>query len=245
MVDKLFRKRLYHYVDLITTYSNDQQILGIPTLSLKNGVECSSIPIAAAKKQDMTLKMIAVAKFSFWHGYERLIEGLKNYYSVPREMGVFIIFVGFGDELERYVNLVKKYGLDSYISFKGKLGGVDLDILFDESDLAICSLGVHRKDISVSSELKSREYMARGMPMVSSVKIDVLPPEYKYVLMLPPDESPVDIEKLIMFYNRLKERYSVEQMRQEIRSFAEQNCDMKVVMQPVVDYILSDNMWEK
>ena len=81
-VDKLYRKKLKDVVNYIVTLTDDKEIWGAPTLHISNGIDVSRIPLSQKKetKQD-EITLIAVAQFSFWHGYDRLIEGLHNYYT--------------------------------------------------------------------------------------------------------------------------------------------------------------------
>ena len=82
LVDRRFRKKLSRYVDRIATLTDDGQIFGCPTLRIRNGVEVESIPVSKKVSYDPAcLNLIAVAQFSFWHGYERAIEGLRGYYA--------------------------------------------------------------------------------------------------------------------------------------------------------------------
>lgn len=140
------------------------------------------------------LNLIVVAQFAPWHGYDRLIEGIKDYYSKETTKKVYVHFVGSEEQINIYKKLVKYYHLSEYIFFHGPLFGKQLTDMFNNSDIAICGLGGHRKSIYLSSELKSREYLARGIPMISSTKIDILPDDFIYCLYVPSDDSPINIK---------------------------------------------------
>jgi glycosyltransferase involved in cell wall biosynthesis len=148
--------------------------------------------------------------------------------------------VGDGPELIFYKELVKQYNLTEYIVFYGILINEELTKVYNKSDIAICSLGNHRKDIYFTSELKSREYLARGIPMISSTKIDVLPDDFKYCFYVPEDESPVDMFAVVKYYQNLIENNDINEISREIRNFAENNCDMSITMKPIISYLLND-----
>lgn len=242
LIDKIYRKRLCKYVDLITTYSNDKSVLGIPTLQLKNGIQCSSVTVSKWKNDPKSINLIAVANFSFWHGYDRLLEGLKNYYLNQKDVFVRIIFVGGGPELSRYKEYVKNYGLTKYVCFTGEQGGVKLDEYFDLADIGVCSLGGHRKGLSLSSELKSREYLAKGLPIISSMPIDIVSENFEFMMKVPENEDFINIDEVVHFYKKIIEKFDVESIRKKIRLFAEKECDINVVFKPVVDYIYQDEV---
>jgi hypothetical protein len=56
--------------------------------------------------------------------------------------------------------------------------GEKLAEIFNQSDITVCSIGNHRKGFYLTSELKSREYLAHGMSMISSANIDILPDDF-------------------------------------------------------------------
>jgi glycosyltransferase involved in cell wall biosynthesis len=236
-IDKIFRNGLKEYVDRIVTLNDDSIIFGIPTIKIINGVSCTDIPIQVPSIYDNNIHLIAVAQFSRWHGYDRLIEGLNNYYKKNHNQKVYIHFVGDGPELQYYKHLVQQYNLSAYIFFYGLLSGEDLINVFNKANLAVCSLGSHRKGIYLSSELKSREYFARGLPMIASTRIDVLPPDFEYCLYVSEDENSIDIEYIVAFYAKLLINQTVPEMINKIRRFAEENCDISKTMQPVIEYL--------
>jgi glycosyltransferase involved in cell wall biosynthesis len=166
-----------------------------------------------------------------------MIKGLNNYYNGRFEKKVYIHFVGYIDESNRYKKMVEQYHLSEYIIFHGALFGEALTDIFNESDIAISSLGFHRSGIYLSSALKSREYLARGIPIVSSTRIDILPSEFKYCLYIPEDESPIDIKKIIEFYQNILTLQKKSVIISEIRQFAEKNCDISKTMLPVIKYL--------
>lgn len=101
-VDKIYRKKLCKYVDRIATLTDDKEIFGCKTLKITNGVDCKSISVCKKDNFSQTkINLIAVAQFSFWHGYERVIEGLYNY----GKNNVVLHLVGNGSELEKYKKL--------------------------------------------------------------------------------------------------------------------------------------------
>ena len=246
LIDRIYRKRLYKYVDRIVTLTDDTVIFNCKTLKIKNGVDCVSIPVCKKETYNSnTINLIAVAQFSFWHGYERIIEGLHNY----GKKNVKLHLVGNGSDLEKYKELVRSYNLENQVLFYGALSGAELTAVFDIADIAICSLACHKKNIYLSSELKSREYLCRGLPIITSTKIDVIPDDFKYVLRVPEDDTPIDISKIIEFSQRIYESSSVGnfeskeyKVKSEIRKFAEQNCDMKIAMKSVVEYFYEETV---
>lgn len=247
LIDKIFRKKLKQYVDCIVTYSHDNTIFGVKTIKIMNGIDCSAIsPVDITEYRQNTdriptevaIRLIAVAQFADWHGYDRLIEGLYGYYKNNPEKKIFIDFVGDGRVLQQYREMVSKYSLAQYVVFHGVLTGAGLSAVFNQADVAVCSLGCHRKGLGLSSELKSREYIARGLPMISSTKIDILPDDYPYIQYVPENDSAIDVESIVKFCNVLNYAEDRQQQVKNIRAFAESNCDMSVTMHPIITELI-------
>lgn len=242
LIDRFFRKKLIKYVDRIIVLSDDDKIFGINTIKIRNGIKCSNIPVVVNEYNNFKTKneinLIAVAYFAFWHGYERLIEGLNIYFNKSdSKYKVNLHFCGDGYELKKYKSLVQKYNLTDHVKFYGALSGDDLTRVFNNCDIGICSLGNHRKNIYLSSELKSREYLARGLPIVSSAKIDCLPNDFEFCMYVPEDDRAVNINEIVDFYERIYINNGFENVHALIRSFAEKNLDISKTMEPIIDYI--------
>ena len=151
---------------------------------------------------------------------------------------IYLHLVGEGKELAKYKELVEKYNLSEYVTFYGTLSGKELDAVFDTADIAACSLGCHRIHIFSGSFLKSREYLARGLPIFSSTKIDVVPDKYPYCLYVPEDETPVDVNKIVEFFDEITADSDTQKIHNEIRSFAKENCGISSAMKEVGNFIL-------
>ena len=79
--DRCYLHKLKRIIDRIVTYSNDELIFNIPTIQVKNGIDLSNVPVAVMEGQlDDVIDLIIVAYMQPYHGYERLLSGLRNYY---------------------------------------------------------------------------------------------------------------------------------------------------------------------
>ena len=179
--------------------------------------------------------MIAVADLAKWHGYDRLLKGIGAYYRQGGTRELHFYMVGQGKELELYQDIVREYGIEEKVTFCGSLYGEDLDKIYDKCTLAVECLGAHRKGLKLSSSLKSREYAAKGLPMITAVDIDVFREDYPYICMFEGNENPIDMEKLIHFYDSIYAGKECNSIAAEIREYAQGLCDMHVVMKPIAE----------
>ena len=200
--ERLCRRWLAKYVDRIVTFSSHDQIWNHPTVRISNGVDMDEIPVRSAPpKNPAALNLLGVAGLMFWHGFDRLIEGLREYYRTLQPVKVVFNIVGGKPDSEIVRELkdkVRRYGLQEFVIFHGEMSGSALDDLFDRNDVAVGCLGCHRKNIVHVKALKNIEYAARGIPFIYSESNEDF--DFKeYVLKIPANESPVDIAFLVAF----------------------------------------------
>lgn len=226
------------YVGRIVTYSDDHKIFGIKTVKTINGIIYENvIPVQKKPYNKSEIHLISVSLTMSCHGYDRLIEGLNNYYSMGGDINIVYHLVGEGDEIKRYKELVLKYGIEKYVLFHGFKSGNDLDALYEMADIAFNSIAIHRIGLQTESTIKSKEYAAKGLPMVSSYAVDAFSAQdnNKYVHQISADETPVDVHELIEFYNKMYENEG-RNITEEIRTASEKRCDMSVTLQGVIEY---------
>ena len=216
-IDRCFRKKMARLLDAIVTFSDYKTIFGIPTIQISNGVNFKEIPV---KKQINNtfheLHLIGVAEVHYWHGYDRLLRGLANYYRQPQTYKVYFHIVGEltgKREKEEILPLITENNLESYVIFHGKQHGNSLNTLFEQCDFGIGSLGRHRSGIEKIKTLKNREYAARGIPFIYS-EIDDDFENMPYILKVPANESPIDIQQIIDFSRTIQ--LSPQEIRQTI-----------------------------
>ena len=240
--ERIYRGRQKKYVDRFVTYTQDEEIFGVPTIQTINGINVDSVRMVQGEYREDQLTMIGVAYMQRHHGYERVIEGMHEYYSgQERKFRVYLMLVGDGPEKPKYQELTEKYGLGNYITFYPTMSGDELDEMYDKSDIALASFGMYKLGIDQKlSALKTREYVAKGMPIMTGCAIDVLDDGYRYVKNFSNDAEAVDIDEVIKFYKEIRKTFPNKiAMAKNIREFAIQNLSMKSAMAPVVDYIES------
>lgn len=238
LLDQCCRTRLHRYVDwIVTFYGGHQKIFGIPVLVIPNGFDFSSMqPVTQALPAD-AIHIIAVSSMREWHGYERFLEGMRDYYhpGAGDRRNLVLHLVGNGREYGKYQALVEAYGLRDHVVMEGAMHGQALDALYERCALGIDSLARHRSGISVLSSLKSREYGSKGLPMINSCKIDILDGDFPYLLQVPADESPIKMQAVVDFYDRcFSTGKSRTEVAREIRSYVEARTGMKQTLADVV-----------
>ena len=230
ILDKLFRHQLAKQLDAIVTFAEEDFIFGQKTIKISNGIDFDSVRL---KKESNHLKnelhLIGVAEIHRWHGFDRLIKGLAQYYMQPKEIKVIFHIVGYffsSVEKEEITNIIKKNHLEPYIILYGKKHGKELDEIFNKCDCGIGSLGRHRVGIDDIKTLKNREYAARGIPFIYS-ETDTDFDNKAYVLKVPADESAININDIINFYHQIS--ITPQQIRDSIENLSWKNQMRRVL----------------
>ena len=234
IIDQCFRRQLSKHLDGIVTFSNAETIFGGKTIRISNGIDFDAIPMRRHSENDTTkeLHLIAVAEVHYWHGLDRMVKGLADYYRTNPEYKVYFHIIGplSGErEREEILPVIRDNHLEPYVILHGPLHGDELDAQFERADFAIGSLGRHRSGITYIKTLKNREYAARGFAFAYSETdedFDSMP----YVWKVPADESPIDIPKLMEFQQSLK--ITPAEIRESVRPLS-----WKAQMQKVVGEI--------
>ena len=236
-VDQLFRRELSKEMSAIVTFSDAEEIFGQRTIRISNGVDFDSIPLLQYKPQGGEIHLIGVAEVHIWHGYDRLMRGLGEYYNnTPNPRKVFFHVVGGvhpfdmegdGTRATSFRPIIERYGIQDKVIFHGQLFGDELDRVFNQSCFAIGSLARHRSGITVIKTLKNREYATRGIPFIYS-ETDSDFDNQPYVVKASADESPIDVQQILDFIDH--HHFQPHDIRKTV-----EHLSWKIQMQKVVD----------
>lgn len=237
-VDQLCRHKLSAQMEAIVTFSDEERIFDQRTIRISNGVDFDAIPLHNSVHDIRNeVHLIAVAEVHSWHGFDRLVHGLGEYYRRHNrnpERKVYFHLVGYvwpaemeGTRVAPGIGpYIREYGIERFVEFHGKLFGEELTAVFNRCSFAIGSLARHRSGITVIKTLKNREYACRGLPFIYSEQ-DSDFDHQPYVMKAPADESPIDIEAILDFLDH--QSMSPIEIRQTVEHLSWQR-QMKIVL---------------
>ena len=207
---------------------------GVNAINIENGIDINNFPIKKGfQKQENELHLLAMASITFWHGYDRVIDGMINYYEQENNSKKVILHI-CGDcndgSLEKMLEKAKAHKINRYINYHGFVKGKKLDELFDLCDIAISSLGLHRINRSVDTTLKVTEYTARGIPFIYSAVSNNIDSNASYCMIFPANDSPIDINQVIDFYNSLDKKT----VSNDMRVYSENTLDWSIQMEKII-----------
>ncbi|AFZ45120.1 hypothetical protein PCC7418_2993 [Halothece sp. PCC 7418] len=234
-LDRLTRPLLKRYIDRMVVVAWNQPLFGIPSINLLNGIDVASIkPLQTPRSFNEEIHLIGVGNLQFWHGYDRLIQGFKNYYQQQaQEVKVFFHIISPDTPtLHTLQETVKSQNLSEYIIFHGAKYDQELDQLFEKCHIAVADLGGHRKGIQQTSFLKTREFAARGIPFITSADDPDFPNTFPYQLKVTSNEQPLDVTEVIKFTQSI---YRDAEHPIKIRQYAQSSLDWSVKMKEVYE----------
>ena len=201
-IDQCFRKIMAKHIDRIVTFTSKPEIWSRKTIRISNGIDFEQTPIKqSVGTVEGQIHLIAVAEIHRWHGLDRVLTGLVDYYRHSPQSTVVFHIVGTACEKDQneMVEIINNGKIQDFVIFHGRKFGAELNELFDHANIGIGSLGRHRSNITNIKTLKNREYAARGIPFIYSETDEDFDNAF-YVHKVLPNESPVDIFDLISFY---------------------------------------------
>ncbi len=241
--DKRARKKLSTVIDRIAVIkkTSPEEIFGVPRLLFVNGIDFQRIRATHVVSDISQINIFFAAytvKGDLRYGTDRLLEGLAQYYQNGGQRDVQAHFAIGGGEASSIERQIKNLNLESKVHFYGEVPWYKLDDITDKCTIAMAPLGLHRIGATTTSALKTREYLAKGIPFFFSGGVDVFEDHVEdFCLEIPADDSPVDIEELIKFHDSLYRKYDQEQLIQRIRNYAMKKVSVEVAMKDVISYI--------
>ena len=234
--DQIYRKELKKYVDRITTYSSDKEIWNIKCINLVNGIDVNEIPFIY-KGADRKIDRIVMSCISMaypWHGYERIIKGLKNYFENGGNRNIELYITGEGSTINEYKLLVNQLELEDRVFFTGVIDGEELDRLYEHTEIAIGTLGFYKIGIYEASPIKIAEYCARGILTVIGCRDLRFNGDESFLYFVDNDETVLDVRNIIEFFDKSV----IVDNNIKIRKYAEKNLSWDSIMRPVISYYL-------
>jgi glycosyltransferase involved in cell wall biosynthesis len=189
-----------------------------------NGIDLSIIPLRNNQPEIIdSINLIGVANISFWHGYDRVIYAINYLINNNINYKIQFFIIGEGSELNNLILLTKKLNLSNHVKFFPMTKTDDLNYYFSISHLAVGSIGLHRKNLNLASELKAREYTAFGIPFIASGQDLDFKGKVSFRFESPLDNSFMYVVNLI---DDIYNKRIVLPKKETIRKYAEDHLSM-------------------
>lgn len=231
IIDDLVWIKIRKYVYRVVLTNNLDGIKNIESINIFNGIDVNSLKV---KQETLELKksinLIAVAQINRWHGYDRLIKGLYDYYQNDVKEQVEIFIVGDGAEKNNLINLTKNLMLEDKVHFMGLKYGDELNEIYSKMDIGVSSLALFRAG-GGHDPIKSKEYIGKGLPVLLAYNDRALDEKLPFIFKSKEDESNINIQELLEKYKNMNIDTN------SIRSYAEEHLSWKTQMKKVLNSI--------
>lgn len=231
LLDDYYNNKLLPIVDWMMHSGDEKYIHGIATLHMSNGIDPLMIADLSRSPKGEVLQLIAVGKWQYWHGLDRVIEGLKEYTRYSHNRAIHLHIVGEGPSLNSLKCLAKARKVEDCITFHKSIVAERLYDLMDKCHIGIGTLGLHRKGVNIDSSLKHRLYCARALPFVISTRDGDFAPALPFVHRISSDDTSVDIRMVIAWYQSLE----ASQIRQSMADYARTDLSWDAKLKPLLD----------
>lgn len=162
--------------------------VGKPVVVIANGIELAKFePLPAPNNPEPRLIFIGAAD-NPWHGVDKILRLAR---SNPGWRFDLVGDATFGQSAPLPVN----------VTMHGHLGAAAYEPLLAQADVALSTLALHRNSMEEASPLKTREYLARGLPVIIGYRDTDFPGEVPFLLRVANTPSNVDdgLDKIRQF----------------------------------------------
>lgn len=226
-------KNIKWLISYITThryvvFSSHQYYYGVKTIRISNGISFEENRLKNNTHSEL-FNFIIVAVASPYHGVDLFLDSLES----CKNANIRFHIVGESKVITELQNSVKnKNLLSSKVIFYGFKSGVELDNLYDIAHIGVSSLATWRVGLKAVKNLKSREYVARGLPFIyagSDPDFD----DKQYVYKLPLKFDKIDFDDVIKWYKSLPNNIGVRMRNEHINSLS-----WDAIMRQVIEQIV-------
>lgn len=192
-----------------------------------NSINCDAFPFNRdTGNSQVNICFIGSPKQS-WHGLDKIHTLTSRY-----PQWVFHIV---GPDRKEYLSAGGN-ALDNIV-FHGYLSGEDAKQLLMSMDIGISTLALHRKQMHEASPLKSRQYLAQGIPFLSAYD-DTGIKDISCVYQLVNTETNI-VDNLDSIGDFVDQAFRNTALREEAREYAEKKLDSYIVEKKRLEFITS------
>lgn len=205
ILDRIYSKKASNYCSLVAAMNNYKKLWNIPTFEIDNTLLPESYTLRNYSSLKDEFVFINIAFESIYHGMDRF---LKSVYEYEKKLGykenkMKLKIILIGEYLESTKTLVKDLGLSKIVVFTGKKTKQEIDKYINQANMGIGMLANHRVDSYYGSALKTKEYMARGLPFIYGWNERILE-NFPYAFKVSLDETLIDLHQVIEFYKQIE-----------------------------------------
>lgn len=197
------KKQMKDYVDLMLTEGIIENYYGVPCVEFGMGIDVDNYKEHQYTGDLDELNLIMVGCNSVYHGTDRILRSMLEYYKKGTDKRIVKLHL-VGDLLPKDHELTQNEFIRDKVFTYGRQHGKKLDEIFEKANIALGPLAQFRMK-KKDTGLKTKEYMARGIPYIYSGNEIQIEEEYPYIMQISDDEEMINVLDIFAFYDRIKE----------------------------------------
>lgn len=203
-IDKLFSPFVYKYSTWIPLIrSNSKIVLKDKMLEITNGVKTEGLKEKTyLHNKNDAFRMVTVGTLYPYHGYDRILRGLKKCNEMVDGIPVEFHIIGKSQTIDDLKCMAEEMSLEK-VYFHGVKTTEELNELYENFDIGLACMALHRRNADIDTTLKIIEYYCRGIPVATSG----ISPMDKYMpeatIKVPDGEDALSIKSIYEQYKRL------------------------------------------
>lgn len=208
-LDVIFWPFIYKYIDkLITIRSNSKAKSYKKMYEITNGVRVDNIKSKSYESIDpKVFRMVAVGTLFPYHGYDRVLAGMAQCGEKVGDIKIEFHVVGKSQTIDDLQRMADQLNLKNII-FHGMKTTEELNTLYEQFNVGLGCLALHRRNADIDTTLKVIEYYCRGVPVISSGTCPLVDPRFTF--QVPDTEEPINIKEIYNYYKDLNINELVE-----------------------------------
>lgn len=206
------RNLILKHVNAFVSVSNELkerfEFLGKPIIVIANGINTKNYMVAK-KKNDQQIFVFIGSPNQSWHGMDKILTMAKHYNDY--------LFYIIGSD-----------GIDSKnVKYFGYLSQDEASVIISNADIGIATLSLYKKGLSEASPLKTRQYLACGLPIIYAYNDTDIDKEENidFTLQLDNSEKNIDFNKIDLWIEKV---FLNENISRKAREFAKNRLDFKI-----------------
>lgn len=231
IINKYICSHLNKYVFRVATTNNIDKIFKIETIKINNAIDIDCIRVKENNKKNNEVRLVGIANIQKWHGYDRVINGLYEYYKERKgNTNVYFHIVGEGREKYNLKKLVESLDIKENVIFEGAKSGEELDKLLDKMDIGVSSLSLFRGAIG-GDPIKTKEFIGRGFPVILGYNDKLVDMSKSFVKKVSENDESIDINDILAWY------YSLDVSSTDISKYAIDNLSWDKQIYKIVEVL--------
>lgn len=207
LYNKLTRKFVFRnisgFVCVSDELNNKWQVFNKPSCTIANGIDTTKYILQKNCNNRPTIVFIGTPNQP-WHGLEKIIK-----MSIYFKKYDFYIIGSKGEDTEN-------------LKYFGYLSQAESSTIIQKCDIGIGTLSLYKNKLNEASPLKTRQYLACGLPIIYAYKDTDISSDASFVLQLKNSKNNINYEEVNEFITKCFHNANIQK---QARNFAENILD--------------------